>query len=67
MGGGEGGQHVANMALQRLGYLSFLRIALGLLFFQHGAEKLWGFAVVGLLLNGGLLSFPVLCCLLAMR
>jgi putative oxidoreductase len=24
--------------------LSVLRIAIGLLFFQHGAEKLWGFA-----------------------
>ena len=24
--------------------LSFVRIAVGLLFFQHGAEKLWGFA-----------------------
>lgn len=24
--------------------LSVIRIAIGLLFFQHGAEKLWGFA-----------------------
>jgi putative oxidoreductase len=25
-------------------FLSLLRIAIGLLFFQHGAEKIWGFA-----------------------
>ena len=34
-----------SIASNRTPYLlSFVRIAVGLLFFQHGAEKLWGFA-----------------------
>jgi len=35
--------------------LSCLRIAIGLLFFQHGAEKLWGFAGGRVDLNFGTL------------
>jgi putative oxidoreductase len=36
-------------------FLSFLRMAIGLLFFQHGAEKLWGFAGGRVDLNFGTL------------